>query len=64
MALAAGATRALGAAKRLLREAWNESLETQLERETAAIAETGRSADAREGIAAFVERRVPRFRGE
>lgn len=61
--LASGATSALGAAKRLLREGWSESLETQLERETAEIVDTGRSADAREGIGAFVERRAPRFRG-
>jgi len=62
--LASAATRALGAAKRLLREGWSESLETQLESETMGIVDTGRSADAREGITAFVERRAPRFRGE
>jgi 2-(1,2-epoxy-1,2-dihydrophenyl)acetyl-CoA isomerase len=62
--LASAATRALGAAKRLLREGWSESLETQLESETTGIVDTGRSADAREGITAFVERRAPRFRGE
>src|SRR5882724_6867374 len=44
--LAAGATRALGAAKRLVREGWSESLETQLERETAEIVRAGDSADA------------------
>jgi 2-(1,2-epoxy-1,2-dihydrophenyl)acetyl-CoA isomerase len=62
--LAAGATRALRAVKRLLRESWSESLETQLERETRELVENGRSADGIEGIRAFVERRTPRFRGE
>jgi 2-(1,2-epoxy-1,2-dihydrophenyl)acetyl-CoA isomerase len=61
--IAAGATLALRAAKRLVREGWTAGLETQLERETAGIVESTRTADAREGIAAFVARRAPRFRG-
>jgi 2-(1,2-epoxy-1,2-dihydrophenyl)acetyl-CoA isomerase len=61
--LARGATGALRAAKRLVRESWSDSLETQLEYETREIVERARSVDAREGITAFVERREPRFRG-
>jgi 2-(1,2-epoxy-1,2-dihydrophenyl)acetyl-CoA isomerase len=61
--LARGATGALRAAKRLVRESWNDSLETQLELETREIVERARAADAREGIASFVERREPRFQG-
>jgi 2-(1,2-epoxy-1,2-dihydrophenyl)acetyl-CoA isomerase len=61
--LAAGATKALGASKRLLHIGWTETLETQMEHETQTIAEMARTADSREGIAAFVERRRPRFRG-
>jgi 2-(1,2-epoxy-1,2-dihydrophenyl)acetyl-CoA isomerase len=61
--LARGATGALRAAKRLVRDSWNDSLETQLEYETREIVERARSADAREGITAFVERREPRFQG-
>jgi 2-(1,2-epoxy-1,2-dihydrophenyl)acetyl-CoA isomerase len=61
--LAGGATKALGATKRLLHSGWTESLETQLEHETQTIADTARTADAREGIAAFVEKRAAEFTG-
>jgi len=62
--LAAGATKALGTAKRLLHIGWTETLETQMEHETQAIAGIARTADAREGIAAFTEKRKPEFTGE
>ena len=61
--LAAGATGALGAAKRLLHHSSSESLETQMELEAQAIAERARGADAREGIAAFIAKRPANFRG-
>jgi 2-(1,2-epoxy-1,2-dihydrophenyl)acetyl-CoA isomerase len=61
--LAAGATRALGAAKRLLHFAAAESLETQMELEAQAIAEQVRIGEGREGIAAFLGKRAPRFTG-
>ncbi len=61
--LAEGATWALGTAKRLLHAGFNESLETQMEMETRAIADSVRTADGREGIAAFVEKRRPTFTG-
>lgn len=59
--LAAGATHALGAAKRLMRTSFNESLETQMTTESHAIANVARTAATREGIAAFIEKRQPRF---
>src|SRR5882672_6770543 len=62
--LAAGATRAYGAAKRLLHHSFAESLETQMELEAQAIAERARGADAREGMAAFIAKRAPRFEGD
>ena len=62
--LATGATRAFGAAKRLLHHSFAESLETQMELEAQAIAERARGADAREGIAAFIAKRAPCFDGE
>ncbi|HEY7295778.1 MAG TPA: enoyl-CoA hydratase-related protein [Dehalococcoidia bacterium] len=61
--LAAGATLAFGKAKELLRGSFSESLETQMENETQAIAALARTADYREGSAAFFEKRAPRFSG-
>ncbi len=62
--LAAGATGTLGGAKRLLHEGWTETLETQMARESYRVAEAANSAEGREGIAAFVEKRAPRFKSE
>jgi 2-(1,2-epoxy-1,2-dihydrophenyl)acetyl-CoA isomerase len=61
--LAAGPTRALGAATRLIREGMDNSLETQMELEARTISEMGRSQDGREGIAAFIAKRRPAFVG-
>lgn len=59
--LATGATAALGGAKRLLIAGWNETLETQMAHESRRIARAAEGAEAREGIAAFLEKRAPRF---
>lgn len=61
--LARGATKALGAAKRLLQGSFAETLETQMELETRAIADIARTADAPEGIRAFLEKRAVSFKG-
>ena len=60
--LAAGAPRALAATKRLL---WNAAaVETALPEESPTVSELAGTADAREGLAAVIERRRPVFTGE
>ena len=62
--LASAATGALGSTKRLLHNAWNDTLETQMELESQAIAARAHTADGREGIAAFLEKRAAKFTGK
>ncbi|MDA0365889.1 MAG: enoyl-CoA hydratase-related protein [Chloroflexi bacterium] len=62
--LAAGPTSAFAGAKALMRSGGSESLESQMERETRAISEIARGADAREGIDAFLAKRAASFGGE
>jgi 2-(1,2-epoxy-1,2-dihydrophenyl)acetyl-CoA isomerase len=61
--LAAAPTRGLSAAKRAIRAAAANTLEQQLELESASQFECGLTCDYREGVAAFQERRAPRFIG-
>ena len=62
--LAAAAPIALALAKRALNRAMDSSLEEALEFEAQLQTIAGRSADYREGVAAFVEKRPPDFKGE
>ena len=61
--LAAGPVRALGRTKQLLRASAAHDLGAQLDAEAAAIAESAADPDGREGMAAFRERRAPKFGG-
>jgi 2-(1,2-epoxy-1,2-dihydrophenyl)acetyl-CoA isomerase len=61
--LAAGATAAFGGVKRLLYATANTTLDEQMELESETIADTARTADAREGIASFLAKRTPKFTG-
>ncbi len=63
-ALAAGPTRAFGAAKRLFQLGAAGGFETQMEHETQALADMARTADCGEGIAAFLAKRAPVFAGQ
>jgi 2-(1,2-epoxy-1,2-dihydrophenyl)acetyl-CoA isomerase len=53
----------LALTKRALDQAWDASLETHLETEAQLQGLAGATADHAEGIAAFVEKRAPRFEG-
>ncbi len=61
--LAEGPTLALCAAKKLVRRSGGLDVGAALRAEAAAQAETSASADFREGLAAFLDKRTPRFKG-
>ena len=60
---AAGPTKGLARIKKMLRESWGQSLDSELDRQRDAMRELGFSDDYREGVAAFMEKRKPNFTG-
>jgi 2-(1,2-epoxy-1,2-dihydrophenyl)acetyl-CoA isomerase len=62
-ALAVAPTRGLARTKAAIRGGWQRSLAEQLDIERDAQRELGHSSDYAEGVAAFIEKRTPRFTG-
>nr|AGU09850.1 Enoyl-CoA hydratase/isomerase family [uncultured organism] len=61
---AAAPTKGLAFTKRALQATWSNTLEQQLQLEAGMMRELGRSHDYREGVAAFIAKRPPQFKGE
>ncbi len=64
MNLANMPTKALGMTKRLLNESMNNNLSNQLDMESRLQIEAAQSEDYAEGVAAFIEKRKPVFKGK
>jgi 2-(1,2-epoxy-1,2-dihydrophenyl)acetyl-CoA isomerase len=61
--LAGGPARALAATKRLIWDGLGASVQESLAEEGRTVSELGGTSDAREGLAAVIEKRAPRFTG-
>ena len=61
--LADGPTATFGRVKQCAHNSFSDTLESQMELETRLIADSGRTEDGKEGIAAFAEKRKPTFKG-
>ncbi|MBS0295832.1 MAG: 2-(1,2-epoxy-1,2-dihydrophenyl)acetyl-CoA isomerase [Proteobacteria bacterium] len=61
---AAGPTRGLAETKRLIGTTWGRALDQELDLQRDTMRELGNSDDYREGVAAFMEKRQPKFSGK
>jgi 2-(1,2-epoxy-1,2-dihydrophenyl)acetyl-CoA isomerase len=61
---AAAPTRGLAAIKRMIRGSWSRDLDEELDLQRDTMRELGLSEDYREGVAAFMEKRTPKFTGQ
>ena len=61
---AKGPTRGLAATKALIRGSWQNDLSKELDIERDTMRDLGYSADYKEGVAAFLEKRKPNFTGK
>ena len=62
--LAAAPPLGLARIKTMIRESWSHSLDEELDLQRDAMRELGYSDDYREGVAAFMEKRSPKFTGK
>ncbi len=62
--LAMGPTQAYGLVRDLLRSSFSNTMETQLDKELEGVVDSLVSADGREGVRAFLDKRTPQFTGQ